>query len=250
MPPESHFLADVHLPLSPDSLTDTFLGYLERCRAPAVKDVYLLGDIFHFWVHGSDELASAYGDVFAAMRAATDRGVRVHFFPGNRDYLLGYSLTRGKPTGIEYHPEPDVVECGRRRIHLSHGDELCVGDRGYMIWRRISRNPFLLALFNRLPERWRLGAADRLSHASRESSSPKNVDIPPDLYRRILRRGADVIIHGHLHRAVHRKHEYPPGEVYVLDAWERTPNVLVYDHDTDTFEVRNPAPDEQSSDTG
>jgi len=237
MPPESHFLSDVHLPFESGTITRRFVRYLSSLDPSVVREVFLLGDIFHYWISRSSTIRRAYADVLDALETASRRGITIHFFPGNRDFLLTHGGGPGIP-GVTLHPDPEMLTCGERRIYLSHGDELCVGDTAYMRWKKVTRSPFVIALFNHLPESWRLRAVDRLSHASREKGTEKTPEIPVELYRRILRRGADVIIHGHLHGPAYRKHEYPPGEVFVLDAWDVAPNVLVYDHDSDEFTVR------------
>jgi UDP-2,3-diacylglucosamine hydrolase len=236
---ESHFLSDVHLPFDPDPVTERFLQYLSSLDARTVREVFLLGDIFHYWVHDSEAIRHAYRNVLDTLEAAVDRGITVHFFPGNRDFLFAYHPEADiAGSGLRLHLEPEVVAVGKRRVYVSHGDELCVGDRGYMIWKKFSRNPFILALFDRLPKAWRLRLVNRMSRVSRGRQAVNTPSVPTELYRRLLRRGADTIIHGHLHMPCHRKHEYPPGEVYVLNAWDADPSVLVYNHDSDEFTVR------------
>jgi UDP-2,3-diacylglucosamine hydrolase len=215
-----------------------FLTYLRSCKPGEVAQIFLLGDVFHYWVHRSRKIEGAYGEVLSEARRAAQRGIRIHFFSGNRDFLLGQTLEHNVGEGIEFHEESMMVDLGPRRVYVSHGDELCIDDRLYMLWRKIARAPTLISLFDRLPGSWRDRLVERLSRASREFSNAEPVEVRAAVYRDVFRRGVDTIIHGHLHRRDHIVYEDPPGEVWLLPDWGEGADILVYDQGTDRFELR------------
>jgi len=239
MAAESHFLADVHLPLSPGPRTNRFLRYLRSCDPREVDQVFLLGDLFHYWIPSSTLVREAYAEVLAEIRRAGRRGVRFHFCPGNRDFLFGSGSDPELRKFIVFHPEGTVVELGPRRAYVSHGDDLCVADWGYRAWKRFARSAPALFLFHRLPERWREWMVNRLSRASREMAGGKTVAVPERVYDEIFRRGVDVVIHGHLHPSGSVCVKGRTGETRVLPSWDAEPCVLVYDSEGDRFDLRS-----------
>jgi UDP-2,3-diacylglucosamine hydrolase len=168
--------------------------------------------------------------VLQALRRLAERGVRLCFQPGNRDFLLeslpGVPLTRW----------PDVVRTtwGGRRVLLTHGDLLVSGDAGYLRLRRVLRARGTLALLRALPYRARAGLARALRRASLRAlrvKPPRQVDIDYGLARRWLEAAdADLLVAGHVHTGVH--HRLPgarPREVLVLRDWDREGGVVRFD---------------------
>lgn len=235
---ESHFLADVHLPLPSGASTRRFVRYLRCCHPPQVQQIFLLGDVFHYWIHRSSKIESGYAEVLDELRQTAERGITVHFFPGNRDFLLGRSLLDEQAPRLQFHDQRLVVDLGARRVCVSHGDDLCVNDWAYVLWRKFVRSRVTVSFFDCLPESWRDWLVERLSRASRQRSDRKSLKVPRRAYRAIFQSGVDVIIHGHLHLAGHTTFQDPPGEVWSLPDWDQGSQVLVYDHGADRFELR------------
>jgi UDP-2,3-diacylglucosamine hydrolase len=50
--------------------------------------LYILGDLFEFWVGDDDDSASS-GDVAAPLRDYSAAGRRLYLMHGNRDFLIG-----------------------------------------------------------------------------------------------------------------------------------------------------------------
>ncbi len=200
-------LSDLHLPAKPSPLREGFASLLAG-PAHTVDRVWMLGDIFEYWI-GDDVGLQVYAPEIAALRALTGAGVRVSFMHGNRDFLVGRRFAAA--TGVELLPDPELVTLGGRRVLLSHGDRWCSDDQAYQRWRRFSRNPLAQAVFARLPRRLREGIAGGVRNRSGEEKRDKpaaimdvNDDSIVDAFRR---SGADCIIHGHTHRpATHVLH--------------------------------------------
>jgi UDP-2,3-diacylglucosamine hydrolase len=193
-------LSDLHLPAEPSPLREGF-AHLLAGPARDVDQVWLLGDIFEYWI-GDDAGLQDYAAEIAALRALTASGVRVGFMHGNRDFLVG--LRFAEATGVELLEDPQLVTLAGQRVLLSHGDRWCTDDRAYQRWRSFSRNPLAQAVFARLPRRWRAAVAGGVRSRSGQEKRHKtnaimdvNADAIADAFRS---SGADCIIHGHTHR--------------------------------------------------
>ncbi len=199
---ETLIIADLHL-AKPEprtrALLDTFLERAEHAEA-----VYILGDLFDYWIGDDQPIAP---EIAERLERFADLSAVVHFQPGNRDFLVGRQLL--ERIGATQLPDQTVLERGGRRWLLTHGDELCIDDAGYQAMRAQLRDPGFVRDFlaRSLPER--IAIAEDLRNKSRTASSSKPediMDVNPAAVDEILERtGTDGLIHGHTHRpAVHR----------------------------------------------
>lgn len=193
-------LSDLHLPAEPSPLREGF-AHLLAGPARAVDQVWLLGDIFEYWI-GDDAGLQDYAPEIAALRALTDAGVRVGFMHGNRDFLVGRHFVQA--TGVTLVADPLPLTLAGRRVLLSHGDRWCTDDHAYQRWRRFSRNPRAQAVFAQLPRRLREAIAGGVRSRSGQEKRYKpaaimdvNAEAIDDAFRS---SGVDCIVHGHTHR--------------------------------------------------
>ncbi|SFF31550.1 UDP-2,3-diacylglucosamine hydrolase [Fontimonas thermophila] len=210
-------LSDLHLPRAPSPLRAAFARFLGG-PARNAQAVYLLGDVFEYWV-GDDIGLHDYAAEVAALRTLADHGVRLYFMHGNRDFLVG--KTFAKATGVRLLPDPSRIEIEGRSMLLSHGDAWCTGDRSYQRWRRLARNRAAQWLFLHLPRAQRRAIAGGVrSHSGMaKRAKPEDImDVDPTAVAAAFRaHGVTCIIHGHTHRpAIHHSAE---GERIVLADW-------------------------------
>ncbi|MCL7743855.1 UDP-2,3-diacylglucosamine diphosphatase [Guyparkeria hydrothermalis] len=199
---ETLIIADLHL-AKPDprtlALLDTFLE-----RAKDAEAVYLLGDLFDYWIGDDQPLDPAIAERLE--RFASLPGP-VTFQSGNRDFLVGNALL--ERLGAKRLPDQFVLEHGGRRLLLTHGDELCVDDPAYQAMRAQLRDPAFVRDFlaRSLEERIAIAEGLRSKSKTASSSKPEDImDVNAAAVEEILERtGADGLIHGHTHRpAIHR----------------------------------------------
>ena len=215
------FVSDLHLPETASPLRDTFHAFLKGPARTAAA-VYLLGDLFEYWI-GDDVGTQRYADEVNALRDLTQRGVMVYFVGGNRDFIVGREFFRD--TGVQPLPDPYVADIEGVRTLLSHGDVFCTDDRGYQRWRRFSRIPNAQRAFMALPLRWRRGFGDSLRSHSQQARSYRPSDIldvnAGAIERAFARSAATRMIHGHTHRpCVHQLDvDGIPRERIVLADW-------------------------------
>lgn len=199
---ETLIIADLHLAKAEPrtlALLDAFLD-----RAARAEAVYLLGDLFDYWIGDDQPLDPAIADRlerFAGLSAP------VHFQPGNRDFLVGSELL--DRLGAKQLPDQYVLELGGRRWLLTHGDELCIDDAAYQAMRAQLRDPAFVRDFLARSLEERIAIAEDLRNKSKTASSSKPediMDVNAAAVDEILERtGTDGLIHGHTHRpAIHR----------------------------------------------
>ena len=111
--------------------------------------MYLLGDLFDWWI-GDDQLSEPFAAAVAAdIRDITRAGVPVFVAHGNRDFLLGARFAAA--TGATLLPERELIDLDGTATLLSHGDELCTGDVDYQKLRTRMRDPTMQRRLLRLP---------------------------------------------------------------------------------------------------
>ena len=200
-------LADLHLPAGPSPYRDAFLALCKGAARDAA-DVYILGDLFEYWI-GDDVGMSIYADETVALLALTKSGTRVHFAHGNRDFLVGDDFFDA--TGVRLMDEPMRVELAGIPTVLSHGDELCTDDVAYQRWRRFCRWRDGQKVFVALPRsfrEWVAGGVRKTSLVEKRSKADDIMDVNDDAVRDAFKR-FDVarIIHGHTHRPGEQRYE-------------------------------------------
>jgi UDP-2,3-diacylglucosamine hydrolase len=201
------FLSDLHLSPARPAAVAAFHAFA-RGPARAAAAIYILGDLFDWWL-GDDQLRDPFAAAVArALREATDAGVRVHFARGNRDFLLDGDFERA--TGASLLPEQRVVDLGGTPTLLLHGDELCTGDAEYQRYRARIRTPEAARRLLRMPYPVRRGIAWYLRRASRGANAlkPESImDVSEDAVVAAFRRhGVTRMIHGHTHRPARHVH--------------------------------------------
>ena len=216
------FIADLHLSDHTPGLNALFARFLRDWQGKAAA-LYILGDLFDAWTGDDDDSATAAQ--VAQQLAAFAADAPVYFIAGNRDFLLG------KRYAAQCHmtllPENQMVEYFGKTILLTHGDEMCTDDVGYLRYRKIMRNPIVQKILLSLPFRTRKNIAAKLRAASRErKKQPANYAIA-DVTEHGVQAAlndfpqTEIIIHGHTHRPTSHRHTFRGREItrYVLQDW-------------------------------
>lgn len=195
------FLSDLHLSPERPASAAAFYAF---CEGPArgATAVYILGDLFDWWI-GDDQLADPFAaDIARAIRGVTQAGVPVHVAHGNRDFLLGERFARA--TGAQFLPERQVVDLDGLPTLISHGDELCTGDVDYQRYRSRMRDPVTQRRLLRLPLIARRLIARWLRRKSKDATSlkPESIlDVDEGAVAAAFRDyRVTRLIHGHTHR--------------------------------------------------
>ncbi len=222
MPARQWFISDLHLSAERPRTLALFEHFI--ATYPQADDrLFILGDLFDAWI-GDDDDADLATQARAAMRAASDHGVRLFIQQGNRDFLMGRRLMRA--CGALLLPDYFVTPVAGRPTLLMHGDLLCTDDVDYQRARRRFRNPLFQWLMLRKPlaERRRIAADYRRRSGESTAVKPTAImDVNEQAVLKTLRRyRVTRLIHGHTHRPAQHRHTLADGRVaerLVLPEW-------------------------------
>ena len=164
----SLFVSDLHLSARGPETADLFVKFLAGPARDA-QDLYILGDLFDYWL-GDDDLADPFNErIRAALAALTAGGTAAYFLPGNRDFLVGDAFAAA--TGITLLPDISVHRIAGRPTLLLHGDTLCTDDHAYLRLSRPRAQPAVAARVSR-PPAWR-SAAPSSKHCASAAKTPR-----------------------------------------------------------------------------
>lgn len=204
------FVSDLHLCAERPAVTRLFLDFLASAARQA-DALYILGDLFEFWVGDDAATTGEFRPVIEGLRALSRAGVPLYFMYGNRDFLMRERFE--KDTGGKLIPDPTRIDLYGDPVLLMHGDLLCSADADYMKFRAMVRDPawqrdFLaksLAERNGIFNNYR-----EISKATTNKKPPEIMDVVQTTVEDVMRQHrVRRLIHGHTHR---------PGEhVFTLD---------------------------------
>jgi UDP-2,3-diacylglucosamine hydrolase len=108
------------------------------------RTVYLLGDVFDFWLDYPTYMPKIHMEVLYALSRLRDRGTELVFVGGNHDVWCEEFFR--KTLGVPILQSGCVVELQGQRLRLHHGDGLLSGDRAYGFFRAVVQNPIPIFL--------------------------------------------------------------------------------------------------------
>lgn len=213
------FISDLHLSAERPAINDLFLKFL-RCEAREADALYILGDLFEFWIGDEGTEFDENRPLIAGLRELADSGVPVYVMPGNRDFVLGAGFEHA--SHCKLLPDPTRIDLYGTPTLLMHGDSLCTRDTEYMAFRKMVRDPAWqrVALAKPLAEREAIARKYReISMATSANKKPEIMDVTQEEVNNAMRtHGVCHLIHGHTHR--------PAEHAFSLDGAPATRTVL------------------------
>ncbi|HKJ18066.1 MAG TPA: UDP-2,3-diacylglucosamine diphosphatase [Xanthomonadales bacterium] len=223
------FISDLHLEESRPQISALLLRLLNGPARDA-DALYILGDLFEFWI-GDDVLTETARQVAEGIRRLSDSGVPCYFMHGNRDFLIGTSFT--ELAGLELLPETLVIDLYGEPTLVLHGDTLCTDDVEYQAFRKQVRNPDWQAMFLAQSVESRLNIAQQARDASKQHTAGASMEIMDVNQKAVIAAFQDHdvnrMIHGHTHRPAFHKHVLDDGSEArrtVLADWYENGSVL------------------------
>jgi len=196
----TYFISDLHLEESRPDIISAFFSFMDAIQ-PSAESLYILGDFFESWI-GDDENTELQLSVKESLKAFTDKGAKLFFMHGNRDFLIGELFA--KETGAVLLEDPCVIDLAGEPVLLMHGDSLCTGDTSYMKFRATIRNPAFLEPFLKRPIEERKITAQQLRAMSQANNQNKSMEImdvtPEEVVKEMQLHHINTLIHGHTHR--------------------------------------------------
>ncbi|MBN2170553.1 MAG: UDP-2,3-diacylglucosamine diphosphatase [Candidatus Krumholzibacteriota bacterium] len=215
-----YFVSDSHFRPHPDAAererVRRFFAFLEH--AAGAKRLYIVGDLFDFWLEYRSVAPRGYTDILLGLRRLRDAGTGVTLLGGNHDYWLGSFLS--DEMGFDLAPDGLLAEHQGRRLRIDHGDESLSGDRGYLTLKTVIRHPLFVGAARLFHPDFTFWAARQLASASRrQEERHRRAGRPPRSLRlrRLLTEDFDALILGHLHLGFH--YLYRGWEILCLGDW-------------------------------
>jgi len=203
------FIADAHLRSPSDANYRTLIRFLETL--PRDTDtLYLLGDLFEFWVGHPGSVYGHYREFVDCLKAVRGRGVRIVYFEGNHDFHLDRFFE--EELQAEVYPTGAVLDIAGQLVYLCHGDQINRQDYRYRAFRLAIHNPVTKALLPLFSKSLAARAAAVLSrrssrqHAARRSRWDYRV-ILHDFARARFAAGCDTVITGHYHLPILKRED-------------------------------------------
>lgn len=223
------FISDLHLSAERPHIGALFSDFV-RTEARTADALYILGDLFEYWI-GDDVLAhKEYATTVQALHALSAAGVPVYLMHGNRDFLIGEAFCRA--TGCTLLNDPTVIDLYGRKTLLMHGDLLCTDDVEYQAVRKRIRDPRFIQAFLAKPAAERDAVVRDYRAQSKAVTSqkpPEIMDVNAQTVGATLRaHGVRYLIHGHTHRPAHHRFKLDGVSVerIVLGDWYDQGSVL------------------------
>lgn len=230
------FISDLHLSPNRPGIVESFFSLLQG-EARRADALYILGDLFEYWIGDDAADQLGYSPVIREIRALADAGVPVYFMRGNRDFLAGDRFAA--ETGCEILADPTVIDLYGERALLMHGDFLCTDDTEHQKFRITVDDPDWQRAFLSKPVAARMQMAQEAREQSREHKDSVAMDIM-DVNDDAVRKAFDahdvrLMIHGHTHRPA--IHDDPAGtRRIVLGDWYEQSSILRCSPDSQTLD--------------
>jgi UDP-2,3-diacylglucosamine hydrolase len=207
----ARIISDLHLQAGESAVTERFFRFLQDTAASKINALFILGDLFEYWI-GDDDLADPFNArICAQLRSLAVTGTQVYFLPGNRDFLLGTQFAEA--SGVQLMDEPLIVGAAttahtgassKTAILLMHGDTLCTDDLAYQAFRSRVRSTQWQRDFLARPIATRRAEVTELRRRSTEAmrgKTPEIMDVNPlAIQIALAESGCSTLIHGHTHR--------------------------------------------------
>lgn len=194
------FISDLHLDDKRPETTVLLQTFLQE-EAVHADALYILGDLFEFWL-GDDVPSACSMAVADALSELAASGVPCYFIHGNRDFLLQEDYA--KLAGMTLLPQEHVVNLYGEEVLLLHGDSLCTDDIPYQQFRTLVRNTDWQQDFLSKTPAERLQIALQARDASADHKDAVQMEImdvnPGEVMAAFARHGVHRMIHGHTHR--------------------------------------------------
>jgi UDP-2,3-diacylglucosamine hydrolase len=218
----SIFVSDLHLTPDRPRAAELFFDFAAGAAARA-EALYILGDLFEYWV-GDDDLGDPFNaSVADALRALSGKGVALRFMHGNRDLLAGARFA--ERCGAELIADPRLLDLYGTKTLVMHGDTLCTDDIEYQKFRAYAHDPANQRKFLSQPlaeRRQQMIGLRAESEKSKRGKSAEIMDVTPAAVEKALREhGYPRLIHGHTHRPARHVHvvDGKSCERWVLTDW-------------------------------
>lgn len=193
------FLADAHLRQPQDHNYQRLLEFLDQQQD--LDGLFLLGDIFEFWLGYKHVAFTAYIPLLEKLRQLATTGTKLYFVEGNHDFHIDPYFT--EQLGCTVITDQQLVEWDGKKLLLCHGDLLNPNPnykRLRSFWRS-SLVRFLARIIHPDPV-WTFGiwlsSLSKKKNPKSHSWDPSPLLLP--FAEQEFAAGADAVLCGHFHQ--------------------------------------------------
>lgn len=230
----TYIISDLHLTPERPQIIKAFFDFLVN-DAPTAERLYILGDLFEFWI--GDDAAEILGadPILDAMKAIS-QVVDCYFIAGNRDFLVRETFT--DRTGFKILSDETLIDLYGTQTLLLHGDSLCTDDIAHQQFRsQMMTNDQFCDGFLKMNIADRIEQAKQARLQSNEHKSAISMGIMDVTEAAVLasftKHSIRQMIHGHTHRQNIHQYDIDGDKVtrYVLGDWHMTSSIMRVDKD-------------------
>jgi len=230
------FISDLHLHPQRTDIQERFNKFITWCKTVSIKRIYILGDFFHAWA-GDDSIDDWSRSIAQQLQELILLDIQLFYMHGNRDFLLGHEFA--KLAGWTILPEPTLIELGKEKVLLVHGDRYCIKDKAHQRFRRLTRNSLFSWLFLCLPLTFRLKLVNKVRKISKNNQhkTMEQMDVSVEsVMQHMEKMNVKILIHGHTHKPGLSSYNIKNEKIrrYVLSDWDDIPWLLCY-HNTNEY---------------
>jgi UDP-2,3-diacylglucosamine hydrolase len=200
------FISDIHLKSLNERNGNILLRFLFSFAQGErqATHLFLLGDIFDFWVGNHDFYTNKFRPFVDALMALKKQGIQIYYAEGNHDVHVKKFW---QDQGIESFVEDQYYQLGPWLTRVSHGDLINPEDHTYLRYRTFIRKKYMEAVAQLIPARQLFAIGDWASQISRKKSVVRRRENGEHL-RSLIRtyaikchqeRPYDFLISGHMH---------------------------------------------------
>jgi len=215
------FISDIHLGLQSKGVEEEkeklLVKFLEFAESNC-DELFIVGDLFDYWFEYKRVYQKGYFRTLTTLKNLTDKGIKVHYFIGNHDFLHRdfFEIEIG---AIMYKDAVSFL-LNEKKYFIGHGDGMVANDTGYKILKWILRNKVTQWMYSLLHPDFGIWLASRTSKSSRDYTTKKDYGEVDGLFKvakKKIDQGSDYVIFGHLHKRVFKN--YKEGSYINLGSW-------------------------------
>ncbi len=231
------FISDIHLGLQSYSVErekERLLVKFLKFAEDNCSELFIVGDLFDYWFEYKRVYQKGFFRTLTALQDLTEKGIKVHYFIGNHDFMHG-NFFKDEIGAAMYENPIDTILNGKR-FFIGHGDGLVKNDIGYNILKKILRNKVLQKFYSWVHPDIGVAIASHTSKTSRDYTTKKDYGEEDGLFEAAkskIDEGFDFVLFGHLHKRCYLK--YKNGFYVNLGSWLDAPCYGIYKDDK--FEI-------------
>ena len=205
-----YFISDVHLggvrgiedKLREGRLLRVLTEVERAAESGDALGLFIVGDLFDSWFEFRSVVPRRHIRTLAKLAGIAEK-IPVEYLMGNHDF--GHRDFFERELNIPIHRGDIERTLFGKRFYIAHGDGKALNDRGYLILRKILRNPLLLTIYSWIHPDLGIPLAEWVSSGSRGYTDKRDALQKQDgmvlfAEEMLLANKADYVVMGHRHK--------------------------------------------------